>query len=153
MLLYSEIDECSEGTHDCSQICTNTNGSFICGCNTGYLLDIDGSSCNGMQKQFVAFIHTSILKYILRYNYNYNKYTLCIIILVFTINEYAYTFVSIISVIDECSDGTHNCSQVCTNTASGFNCQCNIGFLLDTDRATCNGMYRKNTKCYSYILI
>ena len=46
--MYLEIDECSEGTHDCSQVCTNTNGSFICGCNSSYLLDIDGSTCNGM---------------------------------------------------------------------------------------------------------
>ena len=42
--------------------------------------------------------------------------------------------------IDECSVGTHNCSQVCINTAGGFNCECNKGFLLDTDGVTCNGM-------------
>ena len=42
--------------------------------------------------------------------------------------------------IDECSDGRHNCSQVCINTTGGFNCECNNGFLLDTDGVTCNGM-------------
>ena len=46
----ADIDECSDGTHNCSQTCTNTNGSFTCGCNSGYLLDIDGATCNGMQK-------------------------------------------------------------------------------------------------------
>ena len=40
-------DVCNE-THNCSQICTKTNGSFICECNSGYLLDIDGVTCNGM---------------------------------------------------------------------------------------------------------
>ena len=46
-----EVDECSVGTHDCSQTCTNTVGSYICGCNTGYLLKLtetDGVTCNGM---------------------------------------------------------------------------------------------------------
>ena len=66
-----DIDACN-GTHNCSQICTKTNGSFIC--DSGYLLDIDGVTCNGMQ--FAAFIHTynkSNLMYIPRYNYSYNK--------------------------------------------------------------------------------
>ena len=48
--------------------------------------------------------------------------------------------------IDECRNGTHNCSQTCTNTIGSFTCGCNNGFLLDTDRATCNGiLYRQKT--------
>ena len=45
------MDECSDGTHNCSQTCTNTEGSFICGCNGGYELDGDGATCNGMFKE------------------------------------------------------------------------------------------------------
>ena len=79
-----DIDECSDDTDGCSQICINKNGSFICKCNRGFLLDVDGATCNGMQ--FVAFIHTyntsNLMYIILRYNYSFNKYTLCIIILV-----------------------------------------------------------------------
>ena len=52
-LFHPEIDECSEGTDNCTQICTNTNGSFICGCNTGFQLDDDGVRCNGMQKKYI----------------------------------------------------------------------------------------------------
>ena len=48
--VYLDIDECSDGTDDCSQTCTNTDGSFTCECNSGYLLDVDGTSCNGMCK-------------------------------------------------------------------------------------------------------
>ena len=47
-LFYSDTHECSDGTHNCSQICTNTNGSFTCGCNNGYLLDDDGATCIGI---------------------------------------------------------------------------------------------------------
>ena len=76
-----DIDECSDDTDGCSQICTNTNGSFICRCNRGFLLDVDGATCNGMQ--FVTFIHnTSNFMYILQYNYSYNKYTIYIHIII-----------------------------------------------------------------------
>ena len=47
--LLSDIDECSDGTHNCSYICTNTNGSFICDCNYGFQLYFDGATCYGMQ--------------------------------------------------------------------------------------------------------
>ena len=49
MHMFSDIDECSYGIDGCSQTCTNTVGSFICGCNRGYVLDSDGVTCNGMQ--------------------------------------------------------------------------------------------------------
>ena len=54
----SDIDECTDGTHNCVQICTNTEGGFTCGCNSGYLLDTDGITCNGMEK---SFVHTNYL--------------------------------------------------------------------------------------------
>ena len=50
---YSDTDECSDGTHNCSQTCTNTNGSFTCGCNNGYLIDLDEATCNGMYKMCI----------------------------------------------------------------------------------------------------
>ena len=49
MRMFSDIDECREGKDGCSQTCINTVGSFACGCNSSYLLDIDGVTCNGMQ--------------------------------------------------------------------------------------------------------
>ena len=33
-----DIDECSKGTDGCHQQCSNTQGSYICYCNTGYEL-------------------------------------------------------------------------------------------------------------------
>ena len=45
---HSDINECSDENGGCSQICTNTEGSFNCECNSGYLLDADGATCNGM---------------------------------------------------------------------------------------------------------
>ena len=50
-LFHPDIDECSEGTHNCTRKCTNTNGSFVCGCDERFHLDEDGVTCNGMQKK------------------------------------------------------------------------------------------------------
>ena len=48
-----DIDECSEDTNGCSQTCNNTEGSFTCGCNDGYLLHSDGITCNGMYRMII----------------------------------------------------------------------------------------------------
>ena len=39
--------ECDEGSGNCEQLCTDVAGSFVCGCNEGYVLDANGFSCNG----------------------------------------------------------------------------------------------------------
>ena len=43
-----DINECSTGPNNCQQVCVNTEGSFTCGCEAGYLLDSDRSSCSGI---------------------------------------------------------------------------------------------------------
>ena len=42
-----DIDECSSNKGNCSQICTNTDGSYVCSCQSGYLLGADSKTCNG----------------------------------------------------------------------------------------------------------
>ena len=43
--LFTDVDECSEGTDDChvNAICTDTPGSFICTCNPGF--EGNGRNC------------------------------------------------------------------------------------------------------------
>ena len=43
-----DVDECGDDTDGCSQTCTNTEGSFTCGCNDGYVLNVDGTTCDGI---------------------------------------------------------------------------------------------------------
>ena len=38
-----DVDECGDDTDGCSQTCTNTEGSFTCGCTDGYVLNVDGT--------------------------------------------------------------------------------------------------------------
>ena len=44
-LVYIDIDECSERLDNCMSGCSNTEGSFVCTCEEGYMLDTDGRSC------------------------------------------------------------------------------------------------------------
>ena len=47
LLLFStDINECT-GNNPCSQNCSNTVGSFMCGCGSGYRLQNDGFTCEG----------------------------------------------------------------------------------------------------------
>ena len=57
--LYPDINECDDGTNDCSQTCTNTIGSYICGCNSGFVLNNDGATCNG--EYYMKHTHMFIL--------------------------------------------------------------------------------------------
>ena len=43
--IFSDIDECANGTHNCSAdaVCDNTKGSHNCTCNAGYYGD--GRDC------------------------------------------------------------------------------------------------------------
>ena len=42
-----DINECMSSNGGCSQICTNTNGSYICSCQTGYMPINDNRTCIG----------------------------------------------------------------------------------------------------------
>ena len=47
LMVITDVDECSEKTDGCSQICSNTIGSFMCSCGSGYTLANDNLGCNG----------------------------------------------------------------------------------------------------------
>ena len=51
-MLPSSIDmnECVQGTHNCQGTCTNTVGSFECGCPSGFQLGSDGISCSDINE-------------------------------------------------------------------------------------------------------
>ena len=45
---FTDVNECAEGIDDCAQICTDTDGSYVCSCAPGYLLTNDNRGCDGM---------------------------------------------------------------------------------------------------------
>ena len=56
------MNECSTNGHGCSQICNNTDGSYICSCREGYSLNDDGRtcspSCGGILTEASGSFHT-----------------------------------------------------------------------------------------------
>ena len=43
-----DINECDDNNGGCSQICTNTEGSYECSCTNGYVLNSDRHNCSGI---------------------------------------------------------------------------------------------------------
>ena len=48
-LVLSDIDECAERMDGCGQICTDTDGSYTCSCNSGYELASNNHQCEGIR--------------------------------------------------------------------------------------------------------
>ena len=49
VILYTgaNVNECATNNGGCAHICTDTEGSFTCSCNSGFELASNGLSCNG----------------------------------------------------------------------------------------------------------
>ena len=47
IIFVADSDECTLGNGGCSHICTNTDGSYSCGCPSGFKLGLDGRTCHG----------------------------------------------------------------------------------------------------------
>ena len=46
-MIFLDIDECTEGSRQCTQNCSNTIGSYVCSCNEGFIIDVDRLTCDG----------------------------------------------------------------------------------------------------------
>ena len=57
---FLDMDECSINNGGCDEMCTNTNGSYVCSCNDGYILNDDGLTCDGIimhiSNFFISFL-------------------------------------------------------------------------------------------------
>ena len=182
-IIFLDINECVDTTHNCAQVCTNTAGSFTCSCNSGYTLAADGHSCEGKTLSDTAqsvlfhiiyiYIETILMSFVTQtlmsaaqtmegvstrvstllvltsVSVEVDTHCLEIINLVMVcsyithielllhVMRYCYT----VSDMNECTSRSHNCTQICTNTAGSFTCSCNSGYTLAADGHSCIGKF------------
>ncbi|KAH8234616.1 hypothetical protein KR032_000734 [Drosophila birchii] len=110
-----DIDECSRGTHSCSEkmLCENLNGSYTCLCPPGYALGLD----NYITPTFLNTTSSPLLSHD-------------------TTSPATPSTPSCLD-IDECSLANGNCSHFCQNEPGGYQCACPMGFALAEDMRTC----------------
>ena len=53
--MVADVNECAEDTDNCAQICTDTDGSYVCSCASGYLLTNDSHGCDGMPHLSISY--------------------------------------------------------------------------------------------------
>ena len=110
-------------------MCTNTEGSFFCSCDTGYSLDSNRLNCSGMHmhacKQYDG---TYIVHFTLK-SHSCSKMLLII-----------WNYVCSLADINECLTDNGGCEQICNNTEGSFSCSCDSGYNLDSNRLNCTGI-------------
>ncbi|XP_053380102.1 uncharacterized protein LOC123547975 [Mercenaria mercenaria] len=124
--LFTDIDECSESSARCTQICNNTDGSYTCSCNLGYYLDTDGytcmdtNDCEGVTCENGGYCVDSL-----------NSYT-CIC-------EAGFRGQHCETDINECDLANGGCQDICINTEGSFQCNCSGERELQEDGVSCAG--------------
>lgn len=59
---WSDIDECSTQRGVCRNgQCVNTVGTFLCVCNDGYELSLDGRLCSGKELPLLIFYTLNVI--------------------------------------------------------------------------------------------
>lgn len=132
----SDLDECSNGTHMCSNNadCHNTMGSYRCTCKDGF--SGDGFYCSGHTRN-------TPLHYILNYIVDFEVIHECIL---------CSRTVFATADSDECAENGNLCeSGHCLNLPGGFRCECDMGFIPTPDGKACDGKavpHRSSWPCW-----
>uniref|UniRef100_A0AAY4E607 Fibrillin 2b n=1 Tax=Denticeps clupeoides TaxID=299321 RepID=A0AAY4E607_9TELE len=143
----TDMDECSQSPKPCNFLCKNTEGSYLCSCPRGYILQPDGKTCKDLDECSTK---------------QHNCQFLC----VNTIGGFTCKCPSGFTqhqsaCIDnnECNGQSSVCGSraSCLNTPGSFNCECQKGFSLDTtgieceDVDECTGNHRCQHGCQNML--
>ncbi|XP_031574160.1 mucin-like protein isoform X5 [Actinia tenebrosa] len=144
----SDFDECDSVTHGCSQICTNTPGSFACNCNQGYVLNADGRTCDDVNECDPASdCMQGCVNTPGSYRCTCDKY--------FTVDS---TNPKKCIMESPCKEGNHQCQHICYVSNGTNHCTCQPGYELQHDNKSCSdidecttGKNRCNQDCRNTI--
>ena len=120
-----DIDECAADAHDCHELaaCSNTEGSFICDCNPGYL----GDGVNACVEIDECAEQTHNCHQIAHCNNTPGSF-ICD-----CFDGYRGDGVNTCDEVDECVEKIDNCHKnaICDNTPGSFTCDCREGYRGD----------------------
>ena len=127
MLTCSDTNECAMMNGNCSQMCFNTIGSYVCSCNNGYQLGTNNRTCDDINECLInnGLCSTSCTNTIGSY--------FCSCSSGYQLNADGTTC----NDINECLNNNGGCAHVCTNTIGSYTCSCNPGYLLAPDSRMC----------------
>ena len=60
---FPDINECVMAIANCSHDCINTVGSFQCSCRSGFTLNTDNKTCNGISFTFICCTYNVFHRY------------------------------------------------------------------------------------------
>uniref|UniRef100_A0A1X7VPG7 Deleted in malignant brain tumors 1 protein n=1 Tax=Amphimedon queenslandica TaxID=400682 RepID=A0A1X7VPG7_AMPQE len=122
-----DIDECQQGISGCSQVCTNTIGSYLCSCYPGYQLSNDSHYCIDIDEcdEELGACSQSCT--------NTDGSYICNCTTGYTLNNDGQTC----NDINECIVDNGDCGSICINTNGSYFCSCESGFTLEADQYNC----------------
>uniref|UniRef100_A0A3P8WWM1 Matrilin 4 n=1 Tax=Cynoglossus semilaevis TaxID=244447 RepID=A0A3P8WWM1_CYNSE len=121
------IDLCSEGKHDCEQICISSPGVYTCACNQGYTLNQDKKTCTVID--YCSFGNHSCDQECVSVLNGYH----CICNEGHRLLEDGKTCQD----LDLCNTVEHGCQHRCISTPGSYYCICPEGQLLQEDGRSC----------------
>ncbi|XP_022111067.1 latent-transforming growth factor beta-binding protein 2-like [Acanthaster planci] len=124
-----DIDECTDEFNCQGGECTNTDGSYHCGCPRGYILHANGKLCKPEPRVIPCRGLTCLSGASLDEDTCRCKCDRGL--------EYDYFSEECID-IDECALGLDECGQLCSNRIGGYRCFCLQDFRLNYDGVSCD---------------
>ncbi|XP_025082455.1 multiple epidermal growth factor-like domains protein 6 isoform X4 [Pomacea canaliculata] len=150
-----DINECTaHSSSPCvaNSTCYNTNGSYLCVCDTGYLTHADGNCTECVNNTYGTNCRTQC-------QCNVTNTVSCHHVTGNCTCKQGWTGPNCDNDIDECSSNSHSCrglNQTCSNTAGGFTCVCTDGYHYnasmvceDIDECVTHNCSGQNEMCHN----